>query len=335
MRDRDEVLPVGDAALGWAFACSRIGAAHVRSGKPCQDAYALWSGAIAGQACLIAAVTDGHGDDRHDQSHLGAALAVQAAVEDLIGLQTHFGGAGQSSQLANSFKADFPRRLGRRWREAVIADARSRLLPEGSGENLSNPEMLTRYGTTLLVALVVGNMLLVGQIGDGEAMVVRPEGTVDFPLTCEAEDVGVVTDSLCSAESHRRWRTAALDSTKGGLVLLSTDGLVNAFSDENQVSAFARSVKDRIRDFGLLQVASSLPGWLDHYSDRGSGDDITLAVIMLQHGSEDQAENRAVAKLTSHTTSDQSQGGAHVISDRTTGLRGDGQDLLGGEEKTG
>jgi len=304
-------------------------------GKPCQDAYALWSGAVVGKACLIAAVADGHGDDRHDQSHYGAALAVRTAVEDLVGLQTHFGGAGLSSQLVNSFKTDFPRRLGRRWREAVIADARSRLLPEGSEENGENSELHIRYGTTMLAALVVSNALLIGQIGDGEVMLVRTDGTVDFPLARANEDIGAVTDSLCSAEAHRRWRTAALDSSNGGLLLLSTDGLVNAFADENQVKAFARSMKDRIQEFGLLQVASSLPGWLDDYSDRGSGDDITLAVVMIQPGSEDQAEKRSAADITSHDTNDLSQGSAHVIGDRTTGLRGDGQDLLGGEEKAG
>ncbi|MFN9881411.1 MAG: protein phosphatase 2C domain-containing protein, partial [Planctomycetota bacterium] len=138
MRDRGEVLPLGDAALGWAFACSRAGSAHVRSGKPCQDAYALWSGAVAGQSCMIAAVADGHGDDRHDQSQYGAALAVRAAIEEMVGLQTHFGGVGLSSQLVNSFKTDFPRRLGRRWRKAVIANARRRLRSEGSGENQEN-----------------------------------------------------------------------------------------------------------------------------------------------------------------------------------------------------
>lgn len=333
MRDRNEVLSLGDAALGWAFASSRVGSSHVRSGKPCQDAYALWSGAVAGQSCLIAAVADGHGDDRHDQSQYGAALAVQSAIEEMVGLQTHFGGARMTSQLVNSFKTDFPRRLGRRWREAVIADAKSRLLSEGSEENRKSSDLLPRYGTTLLTALVVGNTLLVGQIGDGETMLVEPDATVGFPLTCENEDVGMVTDSLCSAEAHLRWRTAARDYSKGGLVLLSTDGLVNAFSDENQLNAFARSMKDRIQEFGLLNVASSLPGWLDHYSGLGSGDDITLAVVMIHPGSEGQAEKQSVAEITSHGTSDQSQGGAHVIGDRTTGIRGDGQYILGGEEK--
>jgi len=306
MLDRDEMLPLGDATLGWAFASSRVGSSHVRTGKPCQDAYALWSGAISGRPCLIASVADGHGDDRHDQSQYGAALAVRAAIEEMIGLQTNFGDVGVSSKLINSFKTDFPRRLGRRWREAVIADARSRLLLVGSEENWENSDLFLRYGTTLLATMVVGNILLVGQIGDGETMLLRHDGIVDFPLRCENEDVGVVTDSLCSAEAHLRWRTATLDSSQGGLVLLSSDGLVNAFSDENQLNTFVRILKDRIQEFGLLRVASSIPGWLDHYSGRGSGDDITLAVIMIQPESEGHAEKQSASEITIHGTGDQS-----------------------------
>lgn len=307
MCDRNEVRPMENAALGWAFACSRVGSAHVRASKPCQDANDFWSDTIKDQAFLFAAVADGHGDERHDQSQFGAEFAVRAAKDELVDLQNHFGGERRSSHLVNSFKADFPRRLGRRWREAVIADAKARgLLSEGSEENRENPDLFPRYGTTLLAALVVGNTLLLGQIGDGETMLVRPDGTVDFPLKCENEDVGGVTDSLCSAEAHLQWRTAALDSSQGGLVLLSTDGLVNAFSDENQLKAFARIMQERIQEFGFHKVASSLPGWLDHYSGRGSGDDITLAVAMIKPESEGQAEKQFGADKTSHETNNQS-----------------------------
>jgi serine/threonine protein phosphatase PrpC len=327
MRDRGEVLPVGDASVGWAFASSRAGSSHVRSDKPCQDAYALWSGSVAGQPSLIAAVADGHGDDRHDQSQFGAALAVRAAIEELLSLQTHIFGVGPSSRLVSSFKADFPRRLGKRWREAVIADAESRLL-EGAEGIQDYASLFPRYGTTLLAALVVGKVLLVGQIGDGEAMVVRCEGSVDFPLACESEDVGMVTDSLCSAEAHRRWRTATLGCSDGRLILLGTDGLVNAFADQTQLKKFAQSFHDRIREHGPVEVAAALPGWLDHYSDQGSGDDITLAVVQVPAV---QDEQRTAADTASTDFNDHSQGDAHVIGNRPAGIRGVGEDLLAGE----
>jgi hypothetical protein len=49
------------------------------------------------------------------------------------------------------------------------------------------------------------------------------------------------------------------------LLILATDGLINAFSDDHQWRAFALSLRDRIREFGWPAVASALPTWLDHY----------------------------------------------------------------------
>ena len=90
-------------------------------------------------------------------------------------------------------------------------------------------------------------------------------GVVECPLSNNPLEVGGETDSLGSVEAPRLWRTAALERTGAGLLLLATDGLSNAFEDDDQWYAFARSLGERIRDFGPISVASSLPGWLDHY----------------------------------------------------------------------
>lgn len=330
--------PLGNAALGWAFACSRTGASHVRSGTPCQDAYALWSGALSGQECLIAAVADGHGDNRHDQSEFGAFLAVRAAVDELLSLQTHFGSDGLFSHLISTFKEDFPRRLGRRWREAVIADALSRGLKD-SVETQDQQPLFVRYGTTLLAALVLRNKVLLGQIGDGSILFLESDSSVSCPLAREEPDLGNEVDSLCSTEANKLWRTATCDCSEGGHILLTTDGLVNTFVDNTQLFAFAGSVAQRIRDFGVMQVASALPAWLDHYSTHGSGDDITLAVLMIKPKPTGEEGTRVnAAELTQTNTDDQSEqskGDDNAADNRTEGLRGDSKDPLRSEKETG
>ncbi|MGP0062788.1 MAG: PP2C family serine/threonine-protein phosphatase [Isosphaeraceae bacterium] len=278
-----EIPVFGDASLGWAFACSRKGASHRRAGKLCQDAYALGTGSGAATPYIAVAVADGHGDDRHDLSHRGSMLAVRAAVDELIALCTSYALEEKWTQLKASFKADFPRRLGRRWREAVLMAYYQRA--EATGDSsVTEPEdaLLIRHGTTLIAALVVGDVLLIGQIGDGGAVLVKEDGDVECPLFNNLQDVGGETDSLGSSESPRLWRTTAIERTGADLLLLATDGLINAFSDDEQWHAFARSLGDRIRDYDPSSVASALPGWLDHYSEKASGDDITLAAVVLK-----------------------------------------------------
>lgn len=268
-------MPVGAAPLGWAIGCSRTGASHQRQGRSCQDAYALWSGAVAGQTCLIAAVADGHGDARHDRSQCGAALAVQAAM-DLVRAfalahdQAPALPAFTHDSLTHDFKTHFPRRLGQRWRAAVCDAAQT-----------EDPAIYTRYGTTLLVALAVADILLVGQIGDG-ALLWYTETTCDVLLRPVPTLRGTETHSLCSSDAAQLWQTAVWTRTSAGLVLLATDGLTDALGeDATALAPFARSLNQRLSEFGPMPVAAALPDWLDHYSAQGSGDDITLALLCL------------------------------------------------------
>ena len=56
------VALAADAQLGWVLGCCRPGSTHIRASQPCQDAYAVRAGAVAGDQYLATAVADGHGD---------------------------------------------------------------------------------------------------------------------------------------------------------------------------------------------------------------------------------------------------------------------------------
>lgn len=264
----------------WAVACSRIGPSHVRDGKPCQDASAFWSSNVAGRSCLIAAVADGHGDDRHDQSQHGSRIAVQAAIADLIEFYGLCLEKGLDSQLIAEFKNDFPRRIVRQWRQGVERDAVSRLGVASLPDEPARADVVARYGTTLLVAFAFGGTAVVGQLGDGLIGVVHEDGTVEQPLAVEVLDVGSVTDSLCGPEAHLRWRTASIDISDGRTLVLSTDGVTNAFPNDGELSRFLSSVQSLAAEHGASAIDACLPEWLDRYAT-ASGDDVSLAILML------------------------------------------------------
>jgi serine/threonine protein phosphatase PrpC len=248
-----------------------------------------------GEPLLVAAVADGHGGERHDLSHRGAALAVQAAVGEVIAsLPTPGGDAPRIAPVEGV--GEFHDRVTARWREYVKADAgrNSRPFPDDRDQ----AQILARYGSTLLLALVDGSECWVGQIGDGDILLVRPDGSIETPLPRDETLLGTVTFSLSSRDSPALWRTGRFPLGTGGLLLLATDGLSDSFENpDSEFRVFARSLSERVGSFGIERVGSALPGWLDTYSLNGSGDDMTLVLVLLKSSSETRED-------------DQKQGGA-------------------------
>jgi serine/threonine protein phosphatase PrpC len=274
MRDMDGTgfLPVHGADLGWAFGCTRRGASHGRKGKPCQDSYALWSGSVEGSSCLIAAVADGHGDSLHDLSQIGSSLATQMAVQELLSFW----------EDGEAFTRTFPHRITESWRSSVERDAEDRL---GTTEETTGGDgIIRRYGTTLLAARVSRSSLLLGQIGDGDVILLGPDDRLLYPLAVEQELIGLSTYSLASRNAVSLWRTAVMPRGEGGLLLLASDGLSDSFggSDHPEFQRFVRSLRARIDEYGIGKVAGSLPEWLSQFSEQGSGDDITLVLADIQ-----------------------------------------------------
>jgi serine/threonine protein phosphatase PrpC len=275
-------LSACDPALGWAFGCSRTGASHIRSSRPCEDAFSVWSGSSGAIPCIAIAIADGHGDPRHDQSRTGSALAVQAAVDELVGFHRMQMHTIPQHTLRTEFKADFPRRVTRRWREFVQVDAGEREISLSPADNTETDDY-TRYGSTLIAALIVGDTILISQIGDGDVVLVRPDGTVECPIPCDTRLMGKETQSLSSRDAHLLWRTATLDRGSGGVLIAATDGVSDSFdgSEGPEFLKFVKSLVERVREFGIENVAWSMKGWLDRYSELASGDDMTLVFVSI------------------------------------------------------
>jgi serine/threonine protein phosphatase PrpC len=298
MSKPEEFLCACNPGLGWAFGCSRAGASHRKNGRPCEDAFALWSASSGAIPYLAFALADGHGDSRHDQSCTGAALAVQSAVEELVSFhRMHLHDTPQHA-LRAEFRADFPRRVSRHWREMVTADAGRRITVPGE-ENSGN--LFSRYGSTLIAASVIADTILIGQIGDGDVILVRPDGSVDIPIPGDLSLMGMETRSLSSRDAHLLWRTATLDRGSGGVLIAATDGVSDSFdgSEGPEFMKFIRSMVSRVNQYGIENVAGAMSGWLDRYSELASGDDMTLVFVCINAG--EDHEDLPVSAVTDDT----------------------------------
>jgi hypothetical protein len=163
----------------------------------------------------------------------------------------------------------FPRKLGQRWREAVRHDAQ-RQGDALEGEAFFPESLLTRYGTTLLVALIVPDAVLIGQIGDGDVLLVNlVDDTCDLLLRRPDTLLGTSTYSLCSSDATHLWQTAVIEHPPTGLLLLATDGLADAMgADDATLSGFAHSLGQRRQKFGPLAVLL-FNLWIRHHPLHG------------------------------------------------------------------
>ena len=97
-----------------------------------------------------------------------------------------------------------------------------------------------------------------------------------------------------SADQHTDWPA---------LVLVSTDGYVNSFSDEAGFLKVGSDLLEMLRGDGFDAVNAQLSGWLEEATRIGSGDDTTVAIICRMNAlAKPTADAAAPASLASPAT---------------------------------
>jgi hypothetical protein len=139
------------------------------------------------------------------------------------------------------------------------------------------------YGSTLLLAVLVSPWLLLCQIGDGDIVVVGPDGAATAPVPGDPLLDGQRTTSLCQPDAADVFRMAVLDLRRGPVaaVLLATDGFGNAQTAEPWYPLFGADLLRLARQHGPEWVRAQVPAWVARCaSAEGSGDDAGAALII-------------------------------------------------------
>lgn len=248
------------------YSCIR-GASHIQTGKPCQD---YISGKILrykdGSETLLLAIADGHGAELHDRSEAGSKAAVHCALDVLTSIVKE-NLALPGLQVLNLIQNQFAFRVKERWVEETQQDA----IKQGdTGYNV------VRYGTTLMIAVKVENLLLIGKLGDGNA-VVGYKGQTRILWEDEEADRSRYTNSLCMTDSSQRFEWVAMDGVDR--LMVSTDGLVNAIAEYGQLPIIMNYFVDMSREQDDNQTKTNLQAFLEACTSAGCGDDITVGVV--------------------------------------------------------
>jgi Protein phosphatase 2C len=282
---QDPDVPAGGHAGGWhAVTATKRGAAHRAAGIPNQDAAEVLA---LEQGGLVAAVADGHGHHRHFRSARGARLAVSIAGQVARDLAARPGGLPGPAEAAEELRRVLVPAIVTRWRHEVRRDVLAGPFTEAEEAVRRGDDETIPYGTTLLVAIGMEERLLLAQIGDGDIVCVRPDGTALLPVPGDPLLDGRHTTSLCSPGAGDSFRAAAVDLAGTPLLgaFLATDGYGNAQVAQVWESVASAELAGLMTAPPPSRLPARLAAWAaECASVDGSADDTTLALLVTPAG---------------------------------------------------
>jgi hypothetical protein len=256
-------------SAAWAWAGARVaGTSHLKHGLPCQDSFAcrVWRQGDK-PSVLIAALADGAGSA--ERAEVGSALACSLFVEIVC---ERF----ETGAAADSFEAAM--------RYALAESRRALELKAGhDGRDVAD------YASTFLAAILSPEGGVVGQIGDGAAVVGEGQGSwrpVHWP---DHGEYANTTNFLTQPDALDLFRLAVLERPARRIALFS-DGLerlVLDFRDHSAHGPFFDSIFARMCQGGeaghLVDVSHEFEALLasDRVSARTDDDKSLLCAALM------------------------------------------------------
>ena len=243
---------------------------HVRDGRPIQDAVRTW---VDGDTAVVA-VADGHGHHEHFRSDVGARLAVDAAVDALVGGLPDLADAATAERAITDIAAQRRADLDRRGAAARVPRTPSRAAPP--------VDPLRPYGTTLLAMAAVGDSLDAvpdrrRRHGRGRRLRPRVSPAPRGPGRRRRHHRLALPAEPAQVAAGRRDRHRCQSDVV--LAFQCTDGFGSSRVD---AAGWWQQTGEELvrfgREHGLGWVAEQLPGWLVEPAQVG-GDDTTLAIL--------------------------------------------------------
>jgi serine/threonine protein phosphatase PrpC len=314
---------VKSAARWDVLKASVKGDSHVRNGMPNQDSAYAAPLEGSKDSCVILCVADGHGDVKCLRSDVGARLAVETAVELLFTLSEEAArlnqsrGEGQRQEamtaISRAVKEDLPKKIIRLWQKKVDQHCKNESLlpyelltlidhypeflsaefPREAGKkmilgcaSLLGSLKYTVYGATLLAVLITPRFMVALQLGDGDIVAVDDSGMSARLIAKDKSLIANVTASLSShdALSAFRYGFRVFQSGLPAIVFMSTDGLSNAFQDDQAFLKVGGDLLTMLTDpaQGLPALREAIPRLLTQATSF-SDDDVSIALAVRTH----------------------------------------------------
>ncbi len=267
-----------------SFACSAQGASHLSSGTVCQD-YSL---VTVGGRYILAAVCDGHGGADYVRSDRGSKFAAQAVGEcvsdkELLDSLARSRSPRDTERILHRLKQSI---IGS-WLELIWADyeqsplsgAELEAVSERAREAYLKGQIEPVYGSTMLFSVITSDFCLAMQLGDGTCAVFSSDGNVSYPMPTDERCCLNITTSMCDSDAVNEMRHFIRRDIPAS-VFLSTDGVENSFSDKEALGNFYSTIAKAFFNGEINSAKEQLREYLPRLSEKGSGDDVSVAFIL-------------------------------------------------------
>ena len=269
------------------------GASHLRAGTLNQDSI-LYVRESSRELPIFVSVADGHGSPKCFRSDFGSQFAVKKAAQIVGEFLDERRGKFDLAEIESEGKDYLPKEFVKKWRKTVEYHLKNNpftedefvKLEEKSGaaaRKLVEENPLLAYGTTSLTVAMEEDFVLYMQLGDGDILNVSGAGEVSKPLPEDGRLLANETTSMClpKAENDFRFFIQKISASESpAMILLSTDGYLNSFSDEAGFFQAATDILEMLRaENGFNDINDNLKEWLEEATRMGSGDDCAVTIV--------------------------------------------------------
>jgi len=267
------------------FAVSTLGHSH-KATNVCQDA----SGFYSNNKASIIAVSDGHGSKIHCRSDIGSKIAVNVGINAIKSfVDEHPAFTGLQGKDIDALLKQLKENIIYKWNESILSHLKENPLnneelnsisKDDKDEYLDNKTITNYasiYGATFIASVVTNKYWFILQLGDGDAVILDARGFY-MPMPIDEHLHFNATTSLCEKDAIDNFRHT-FGITSPVSIMLSSDGLKNSFIN---VDYFYAVLKDILKDAKIEDIKDLEQGLIEDLpvlSQKGSGDDISLALM--------------------------------------------------------
>ena len=261
------------------------GFSHKKINKECQDYSVSWVGK---DYCGII-VCDGHGGDKYIRSDIGSRLACEIGKKNISTFMEKF--VFSDSLKIDSALEQLEKSIVSGWYQAVETDYSinpitdderfSVLSDSEQGSLVKNP--VKAYGSTFIASVKTKDFCFVLKLGDGNAIFFYSDGSNEMPKELDDEDCQFnITTSLCNNDAllsfHHCFRKFSPEKNITG-IMLTSDGVINCYKTKESYVSFMQNIYFGYGEDGVELARKDLLPVLEKLSEKGSGDDLSVAII--------------------------------------------------------